>query len=291
MIFDKKRVTSRFDRAAVDYAVHAVLQRLVVERLLERLSLIRTEPETIIDCGSGTGFATRHLTKTYRKAQIIQVDLSSEMLKQARSLAPKFFSRQHFVCSDAENLPLVNVAELCFSSLMLQWSNDLDKAFASIKGALKKQALFIFSTLGPDTLKELRASWATVDQDIHVNTFIDMHDIGDALIRAGFVEPVIEVEHINMTYQSSSDLMQELKILGANNANTERNKGLTGKHKMKKMLSAYEQFRKDGRLPATYEIIYAHAWASSDDKAQVTNKGQNKEIFFPVSSLNITKKR
>lgn len=285
MAINKTKVASSFSKSAQDYAEHAVLQRTVAERLLERLELVSISPKVIVDVGSGPGGAARLLAKRYKGAQVLQLDLSMEMLSQSRSQDSRFFSKQRYVCGDAECLPLVkNSAELVFSSLMLQWCNDLDVAFTQIKSTLTKQGLFLFATLGPDTLKELRTSWAEVDDDVHVNTFIDMHDVGDALIRAGFVEPVMDVENIIMTYKDCSSLMKDLKTLGANNANDARSKGLTGKNKIEILESAYEKYRTDGRLPATYEVVYGHAWAplqetSSDSVAN--------EAYFPISSLKI----
>jgi len=260
-----------------------VLQKIVAERLLERLELVSISPKMVVDVGSGPGGAARQLAKSYKGAQVLQLDLSMEMLRQSRSQDPRFFSKQKYICGDAERLPLVkNSAELVFSSLMLQWCNDLDMTFTHIKSILKKQGLFLFATLGPDTLKELRASWAEVDDDVHVNTFIDMHDVGDALIRAGFVEPVMDVENIIMTYEDCSSLMQDLKTLGANNANDDRSKGLTGKNKIKSLESAYEKYRTEGRLPVTYEIVYGHAWTPLQETPPDSLPN---EAYFPISSL------
>jgi malonyl-CoA O-methyltransferase len=285
MAINKSKVASSFSKSAQDYAEHAVLQRTVAERLLERLELVSISPRMIVDAGSGPGGAARQLAKRYKGAQVLQFDLSREMLHQSRSQDSRFFSRQQYICGDVENLPLVkNSAELVFSSLMLQWCNDLDAAFTQIKSTLTKQGLFLFATLGPDTLKELRSSWAEVDDDVHVNTFIDMHDVGDALIRAGFVEPVLDVENIIMTYEDCSSLMKDLKTLGANNANDDRSKGLTGKYKIESLESAYEKYRSEGRLPATYEVVYGHAWTPLQEPppGSLTN-----EVYFPISSLKI----
>lgn len=285
MTIDKHKKAIHFSKAAQDYAKHAVLQKLISERLLERLEFIEIHPSIIIDAGSGIGNSAKQLAKKYRKAKIIQIDLSPGMLMHARKLSPKFFSKQHFVCSDVEKLPLKQSTELFFSSLMLQWCNDLDAVFMQIKTALKDNSLFIFSTLGPDTLKELSASWAEVDTEPHVNTFIDMHDIGDALMRAGFTNPVMETEYITMTYQDCHALMQDLKKIGANNADTKRAKGLTGKKKINKMVTAYEKYRQAGKLPATYEIIYGHAWTTSHDLPTKQSRNRDNEIFIPISSL------
>lgn len=285
MAFNKTKVAASFSRSAQDYAEHAVLQRTVAARLLERLELINISPKVIVDAGSGPGDAARQLAMRYKGAQVLQLDLSMEMLSQSRSHDSRFFSKQKYVCGDAESLPLINnSAELVFSSLMLQWCNDLDAAFTQIKSTLTKQGLFLFATLGPDTLKELRSSWAEVDDGVHVNTFIDMHDVGDALIRAGFVEPVMDVEHITLTYEDCFSLMKDLKTLGASNADEDRSKGLTGKNKIKGLESAYEKYRTEGQLPATYEVVYGHAWTPLQESSfdSLVN-----EAYFPISSLKI----
>ena len=261
------------------------MQRTVAERLLERLELVSISPKLIVDAGSGPGDAARQLANRYKGAQVLQFDLSLEMLSQSRSHDSRFFSKQQYVCGDAEYLPLEKKsAELIFSSLMLQWCNDLDTVFTQIKNTLKKQGLFLFATLGPDTLRELRTSWAEVDDDVHVNTFIDMHDIGDALIRTGFVEPVMDVEHITLTYEDCFSLMKDLKTLGASNADDDRTRGLTGKNKIKSLESAYEKYRSEGRLPATYEVVYGHAWTPLQE---TSSDSLPNEAYFPISSLKI----
>lgn len=289
MTVDKTKVAESFDRSAKGYEEHAMLQRTVAERLLERLLLVNIMPEVIVDAGSGPGGAARQLKKAYNTAQILQLDLSHEMLRRSRLLEPRFFSKQQFVCADVEKLPLrENSVDLFFSSLMLQWCNNLDETFSQIKSALSKGGMFLFATLGPDTLKELRSSWAEVDDGVHVNTFIDMHDVGDALVRAGFVEPVMDTEYITMTYEDCFLLMKDLKSLGANNSNVERSRGLTGQNKIKKMVSAYEKFRTEGRLPLSYEIVYGHAWTPSRESVPDSALGdQGNVAYFPVSSLKI----
>ncbi len=285
MAFNKTKIAASFNRAAQVYADHAVLQRTVAERLLERLELVNISPKMIIDVGSGPGGAARQLAKMYKGAQVLQLDLSMEMLSQSRAQDSRFFSKQQYICGDAESLPLVkNSVELFFSSLMLQWCNDLDAVFTQIKSTLTKQGLFLFATLGPDTLKELRSSWAEVDDGVHVNTFIDMHDVGDALIRTGFVEPVMDVEHITLTYEDCFSLMKDLKTLGASNADDDRTRGLTGKNKIKSLESAYEKYRSEGRLPATYEVVYGHAWTPLQE---TSSDSLPNEAYFPISSLKI----
>jgi malonyl-CoA O-methyltransferase len=190
------------------------------------------------------------------------LDLAPGMLQEARR-HQRLFHRFQRVCADASRLPFADASvDVIFSSLMLQWC-DLDTTFAEAQRVLKPTGFFAFSTFGPDTLKELRASWAEVDDYHHVHQFMDMHDVGDALVRAGLVEPVLDVERMRLTYANVMGLMRDLKTIGAHNLTAGRAKGLTGKSRLEKMVSAYEAFRQDDRLPATYEIIYGAAWGAA----------------------------
>jgi malonyl-CoA O-methyltransferase len=183
------------------------------------------------------------------------------MLLEARHHAPWFFSRERYVCGDAESLPLVrDSVDMIFSNLTLQWCNDLDQVFREFRHVLKVNGLLMFSTLGPDTLKELRLSWAEVDEKPHVHAFIDRHDIADALIRAGFESPLLDVEHFILIYKDGYALMRDLKSLGASNRSLARRRGLTGRGSLAKLIEAYERYRRDGVLPATHEVVYGHAW-------------------------------
>jgi malonyl-CoA O-methyltransferase len=284
---DKHRVAKNFSDAAAGYEQHAVLQKLVAERLLSRLDLIKLAPKWIIDAGSGAGFSARALKKKYRAARVMQIDLSHAMLFYSRKKSSRWFPGQYFVCADTEQLPVPTTKiDLVFSSLMLQWCSDLDRAVTEAVRVLRPMGLYLFATLGPGTLRELRASWAGVDDGRHVHTFIDMHDVGDALVRAGMEGVVMESEKITLTYKDCTGLMRDLKTLGANNAVVSRHKGLTGRHKMQRMAQNYEKYRIDGSLPATYEVIYGHAWAPAQ-RAQSTRSGQT--VFVPVASLKRNK--
>ncbi|RTL01005.1 MAG: malonyl-[acyl-carrier protein] O-methyltransferase BioC, partial [Neisseriaceae bacterium] len=135
-----------------------------------------------------------------------------------------------------------------------------DKAFTELARVLRPDGLLMFSTLGPDTLKELRQAFSGADGYAHVNRFIDMHDIGDALVHNGFAEPVMDMEYITLTYESVKAVMLDLKAIGAQQVLDGRNPGLMGKSRWQKVLDNYERLRQAGRLPATYEIVYGHAW-------------------------------
>lgn len=286
--FDKNRVAKNFSNAAASYERHAVLQKLVAERLLSRLDLMKLDPEWVIDVGSGAGNSARALKKKYRAARVMQVDLSHAMLFYSRKKSSRWFSGQYFVCAEAERLPVPAAKiDLVFSSLVLHWCNDMDRVLTETRRVLRTNGLYLFATLGPGTLRELRESWAQVDDGRHVHTFIDMHDIGDALVRAGLEGVVMESETITLNYQDCGTLMRDLKALGVNNADVSRARGLTGRHKMRRMIENYEKYRVNGLLPAAYEVTYGHAWAPAKH-AQSTPPGQT--VFVPVASLKRNKK-
>jgi malonyl-CoA O-methyltransferase len=252
-------VRRSFDRAAKTYDAAAVLHTEVRENLLQRLQLTTLEPRVVLDAGAGTGHASRALKRRYPKAQVIALDSSQKMLQEAKRqqswLRP--FGR---VCADAELLPLADGSiDLIVSNLLLQWCNP-DAVFAEFRRVLAPHGLLSFSAFGPDTLRELRAAWKEVDSHSHVHQFIDMHDLGDALVRGGFAAPVLDVERFTLRYLDVRKVAADLKATGAHNATVGRAKGLTGTRKFAAMQAAYESFRQDGRLPATYEVVFAHAW-------------------------------
>ena len=195
------RVKSAFNNAAKKYEAHALLQKTVVERAIESFDQIKMDPAVILDLGSGLGYGAKQLKQRFKKAHVYQADLAMEMLKESRKKSSRFFSKDHFLCANANQIPLSdNSVDLIFSSLMLQWTNDPGVVFLEARRALKPNGVFVFTTFGPDTLKELRESWKQVDNSVHINAFIDMHDIGDALIRSGLDAPILNTENIVLTY-------------------------------------------------------------------------------------------
>jgi malonyl-CoA O-methyltransferase len=261
---DKRLVRAAFEKAASRYDEAAVLQREIGTRLLERLDLMKIDPLRVLEVGSGTGFCSTQLAARYPKTQFIALDIAHGMLRHARDRFgwwQRLRRKPRFLCADAESLPLADASvDLLFSNVTLQWCNNPDATFAEFRRVLKPGGLLLFSTFGPDTLKELRTAWRAVDNAMHVNAFIDMHDLGDGLLRNGFADPVMDREDIVLTYTDARTLMNDLKTIGAHNVNRGRSSGLTGKNKLNAMLAAYEQFRRDDRLPASYEIVYGHAW-------------------------------
>ncbi len=273
---DRAGVRAAFDRASATYEPAAVLQSQVAGELLSRLEPFDFEPAAILDLGAGTGRFAARLKSRYRRSAVIALDLAPGMLREA-ARHQRFLRRFERVCADAARLPLQSASvDIVFSSLMLQWCDPLDDALAEVRRVLKPQGLFLFSTFGPDTLKELRAAWAEADTYNHVNRFLDMHDVGDALVRAGLVEPVLDVDRLQVAYADALTLMRDLKSIGARNTTAGRPRSLAGRARLQRVLDAYESFRKDGRLPATYEIVYGAAWGTGGRPASPARAGEVK---------------
>lgn len=259
---DKARVRASFDRAAQTYDAAAILQKLVRTEMLSRLDLVKIKPQVILDAGCGTGHGSFALQKKFSHAQVVSLDIALGMLQKTHQQQPilnRFFGQKKLICADIEQLPIASSSlGMVWSNLAVQWCNDLDGAFGEIARVLQPNGLLMFSTFGPDTLKELRA--ASSNGNTHVSRFIDMHDIGDALTRAGFSAPVLDVERYTLTYDDVKSVMKDLKAIGAHNATAGRARGLQGRGFLQNLTQNYEQFRVDGKLPATFEVVYGHAW-------------------------------
>jgi malonyl-CoA O-methyltransferase len=279
---DRGRVRRAFAQAARSYDAAAVLQARVRAELLQRLDVVRLEPTVALDLGAGTGHASLALKRRYRTSQVVALDLAEGMLREAgrRQTLLRRFRR---VCGHASALPLRDASvDLVFSNLVLHWCTDPDAVFHECRRVLRPGGLLTFTTFGPDTLVELRRAWAAADRHTHVNRFIDMHDLGDALLRAGLVEPVLDVERYTLTYADVKDLMRDLKAMGAHNANAGRPRGLTGKVALARMTEAYETSRRDGRLPATHEVVFGQAWVPVE---ALRTKRAPGEVLVPVGKI------
>ncbi|BAS67391.1 malonyl-ACP O-methyltransferase BioC [Bathymodiolus septemdierum thioautotrophic gill symbiont] len=246
------KVRLAFNKASSQYDEYAFLQKEIATRLDAKLEVISSNTDVILDLGAGTGLLSQSLLQRFPNSKIICLDFAQESLKNNPSA--------YKLCADANHLPLAdNSVNVIVSNLMMQWCPNLNQLFIECHRVLKNNGLMLFSTFGPDTLKELKKSWAVVDNETHVNIFTDMHDIGDQLLQSGFQSPVMEMEKLTLTYQTVTDLLKDLKAIGAQTVST-RSKSLTGKDKFQSMIKMYESYRQDGKLPATYEVIYGHAW-------------------------------
>jgi malonyl-CoA O-methyltransferase len=258
---DRSAIRDNFGKASASYDESAVLQARVREQLIERLDWIAFEPDTVLDLGCGTGHAARALAARWPKARVIAVDFAPGMLREAARHDES--ARCERLCADALKLPLPDASvDLLYSNLMLPWCDDLDAAFAEIARVLRPRGLLTFTTLGPDTLIELHEAWHEADDCTHVIPFTDMHDIGDGLVRAGLVEPVLDVVRYTLTYPDVYSLMRDLKAIGARNATTGRPRGLTGRQTMRTVEQTYERHRHEGKLPASYEVVFGQAWGA-----------------------------
>lgn len=260
---DRPRLRASFERASSGYEAAARLQAEVGAELLTRLDAFDFAPGVVLDLGCGTGRVTRELKRRYPRALVIALDLAPGMLRAARRNQP-LWRRFARVCGDALRLPLRSASvDIVFSSLMLQWCEPLDAALAEVRRVLRPDGHFAFSTFGPDTLQELRAAWAAVDDHTHVNRFIDMHGVGESLVHAGLAEPVLDVDRIELGYPDTLTLMRDLKAIGAHNATAGRPRTLLGRERLRRVSTAYEAFRQGARLPATYEVIYGASWGAA----------------------------
>ena len=286
---DKARVQRSFNRAARDYDAAAVLQKKVREEMLSRLDLVKLKPQTILDAGCGTGHGGLSLSKKFKAARVVALDVAPVMLQVAQanqSLLQRYLKPLQPICADIEQLPLAgNSVELAWSNLAIQWCNDLDAAFTEFHRVLKPEGLLMFSTFGPDTLRELRLA-SSQDNTTSVSRFIDMHDIGDALVRAGFSAPVLDVERYTLTYDTVMDVMRDLKAIGAHNATDGRSRGLQGRGFLQKLAENYEQFRSDNKLPATFEVVFGHAW-----KGKMRDKTKVDDGYAPINFVPKTIKK
>ena len=286
----RRAVRAHFGRAARSYSAAAVLQHQVEDQLLEGLDAVKTPPEWVLDVGCGPGRGLQSLRKQFPQAQILGLDWAVPMLQQIPEALTQ--TRRwgmlpnkalvHRVAGDAAALPLANSSiDLLFSSLCIQWCLDLPQLFGEWRRVLKAKGLVLFSTFGPDTLQELRRAWAGVDSGVHVNHFYDMHDIGDAMMRAGFSNPVLSTERFVLSYDNPRAVIQELKHIGATNAMSARKSGLGGRSALQAMLQNYP-LNAEGRAEASFEVVFAQAYAPDQD-LQRRNGGEIASV--PVSAI------
>lgn len=261
--FDSRHIRRAFSRSAHSYEAAAVLQREVEKRLLESLDYLNEhKPRVVLDVGSGPAHAAAAMHKRWPGAQVIALDMALPMLRQAKKQAGwwKPFAR---VCADARALPFAEGSvDVLFSNLCLQWVEDLPAVFAGFRRVLRPGGMLLCSTFGPETLQELRDAFAHADAVPHVSPFAPIAQFGDALMMAGFRDPVLDRDRFTLTYDDLPALMRELRALGATNALNTRRATLTGRTRFAAAAAAYEPLRRDdGKLPSTWEVIYAQAWA------------------------------
>ncbi len=268
---DRKRVRRHSARMARRYEAASWLPQRIADALMEHLQPVRITPQRILDVGTGTGICAARLARRYPSARVMALDSALPMLRVARGRGPRWFSRRALACGDAEALPVADASiDLLVSSLVLPSCLSQDVALAEFRRVLRPGGLLMIATLGPDTLRELRASWMTVDAFVHVHAFVDMHDLGDALLRAGMHDVVMDTERFTAEYADVSTLMSELKQLGASNAAHGCRRGLTTPSQLSAMAAAYEGHRRDAILPASFEIVFGHGWRAASASVDVS---------------------
>lgn len=276
---DTARVRHGFERAAARAREECVVQRLVREELLARLDVVAIDPQLIVDAGAGAGHALRPLRTRYPRATLLAFDSARVGLTRGAAAAAGCLP----VIADTRALPLPDACTgLLFSSLLLPSCDDPDTVLTEWRRVMAPGGLLSFSTLGPDTLSELRRAWGAVDDYEHVHGFIDMHDIGDALLRHGFADPVLDVERYTLTYPGLRELLAELRSAGSTNALPGRPRGLLSRERFSRLADGYARFADGGRLPATVEVVYGHAWCPTGPARR--NRSDDLAVF-PAHSI------
>lgn len=277
-LLDRAAIRRHADRASRGYDAAAVLAARLREDMVRRLEWVAFVPETVLDLGCGTGHGAEALAARWPRARVIALDASPAMLAVASRRDG--IGRVERLLAEAESIPMPDASvDLVFSNLLLPWCEDIDAVFAEVARVLKPRGLFTFTTLGPDTLVELRTAWRTADREAALHPFTDMHDLGDGLVRVGFAEPVLDVSRFTLTYPDAVALLRDLQATGSQGAATERPRGLTGRGRLRAMEAAYEKFRSGGTLPASYEVVFGQAWGA------IARPGMDEEFAIPVSGI------
>jgi len=255
-------VRRRFDRAAARFDAADFVHRLAFDELMQRLSPVTLQPQRILDLGCGTGSGSAPLARRFRGSQVIGMDASFAML-QCNARKKTLFAKRLALQGDAARIPLQDGSvDLVVANMLLPWIDDLPGCLAEIARVTRKDGVFAFATLGPDSLSELRKAWRSVDEQWHVNAYPDMHDIGDALLQAGLRDPVLDVDYLTVTYRDTAALYRDLTSAGARNCLSGRRKTLTGKQRFRAMERLLATQENDGVLSLRLELVYGHAWGS-----------------------------
>ena len=262
---DRRAARRRFERAARTYPKFSRLESEVYARMLERLDYIRLEPSRVLDAGSGP--PRPGLRKRYPRATPIALDFSLQMLMPRGLFRWATGERQLSVCADMQYLPLADASvDLVWSNMALHWLADPLPALREFRRVLAPSGLLLFSTLGPDSLKELRA--AAGERRVHA--FIDMHDVGDMLLAAGFSAPVMDMELITLEYRGAGTLLDDLRGSGQTSARADRPRGLAGRAFAERLRRTISQ-----HPGASFEVVYGHAWRSAHQDVKTVRVFKN----------------
>ena len=253
-------VRRRFGRAAESFSGADFVHRTAGDGLMHRMAPMTIQPQRILDLGSAAGAGSRHLQKRFRKARVLSVDASGRMLASARA-ARSWLSRVREVQADARQLPFAaGSIDLVFANMLLPLIDDLPACIGEVRRVLREDGLFVFSTLGPDSLAEIRRAWSEIDSGLHVSPFADMHNLGDVVAAAGLCDPVLDIDHLTVTYGSCAGLFADLKAAGAGNCLRHRRQSLTGKGRFALLEKALHDARPGEKLQLRLELVFGHAW-------------------------------
>ncbi|MGB5258370.1 MAG: methyltransferase domain-containing protein [Woeseiaceae bacterium] len=260
--FNTRDVRRRADDAAASFDSADFVHTVTRDGLLERMRPLVIEPARILDLGAATGSAAAGLRKRFGSAHLVSLDLSLNMLRQAKRKRPWLSrARSSFVQADAARLPIEDGSiDLVFSNLLLPFAGHPQPVFEQVARVLRKDGVFAFATLGPDSLLELRRAWGHVDEQAHVSQFPDMHDVGDGLVAAGLRDPVLDVDRLTLEYDDVTRLFSDLRDVGARNTLQQRRRSLLGRGSFAKMQSALAGASEDGRIRLELELVYGHCW-------------------------------
>lgn len=274
-------ISNAFNKHAMDYERAAKAQYEIGLRLLDRLQYLKIDPRYILDLGCGPGTFSRELSLLYPKAQIIALDRAPAMLTQAYK-KQSWRCKWSLVAADMLSMPFATgLFDLVFANQVIHWAESLPLVLRELNRVMRVNGCFMFTTLGPDTFKELNSCWSTVNAHAHVNEFPDMHDVGDSLMAEYFVDPVMDMELLAVHYETVQHLLRSLKEQGVRNINVKRNQGLTGKSSWRDFERNYQALKTDkGKYPLTYEVVYGHAWKGERRKVE-----HGVETWIPVSSI------
>ena len=257
----KNKIMYSFDKKASSYDEHSFVQKEVARRLCDRLSNITIKPINILDIGCGTGHLSDMLFKLYPDANITCLDISYNMLVESN----RKNSNLNYILSDAENMPFKNNKfDLIISSFTLHWCVEIEKIFFDIHRFLKDEGLFLFTTVGPNTLEELGTAYLAIDSEKHINIFSDMHLYGDSLLKFGFQDPVMDMEKIIIEYNTFKDVLDSLKKTGANTVMHSKPIYIS-KNSYQMLSKTYPTNHINNRFPVTYEMIYGIAWKNPEN--------------------------
>ena len=280
--FDKNKIINNFNNAASSYEKNATFQKRVLEELLENLSYVSLQPKVILDMGCGVGRAAPIISKHFPNAKIVQLDISQKMIFQAKK-KNTFWKKNkaQSIVADMLQMPFLSgTFDLIICSLSLQWISDIESVFHETRRCLNNDGLFLFSTLGPQTMHELREAWLEIDDHEHVHNFFEIDYYGDELVRTGFSDPVISREEYKLMFGSPLEAIGSIRSIGASNVSLNRRKSLTPKSKWQSFIRAYEKQGPANKVPLTYEVYYGLAW--SNNRNHVAS-----EVTVPLSSVHI----